>query len=54
MVTAEEIRKTMESYESEKAAILLESLDESSKILAKTYLSALLDKQNLEKRKVVG
>lgn len=51
MVSTEEIRKTITSPESEEVAVLLESLDENSKVLAKTYLSALADRQRLEKSK---
>ena len=51
MIHTEEIRKTMASSESEEIVVLLESLDENSKVLAKTYLSALVDRQCLEKSK---
>lgn len=54
MTNAEEIRKTIASTESEEVAVLLESLDENSKVLAKTYLSALADRQRLEKSKAVA
>lgn len=49
MANTEEIRKTIASPENEEVAVLLESLDENSKVLAKTYLSALADRQRLEK-----
>ena len=48
MANTEEIRKTIASPENEEVAVLLESLDENSKVLAKTYLSALADRQRLE------
>ena len=51
MANTEEIRKTIASPENEEVAVLLESLDENSKVLAKTYLSALADRQQLEKSK---
>ncbi len=51
MANTEEIRKTIASPENEEVAVLLESLDENSKVLAKTYLSALADRQRLEKSK---
>lgn len=51
MTNTEEIRKTMASPESEEVVVLLESLDENSKVLAKTYMSALADRQRLEKSK---
>ena len=51
MANTEEIRKTIASPENEEVAVLLESLDENSKVLAKTYLSALAVRQRLEKSK---
>lgn len=54
MTNAEEIRKTIASPESEEVAVLLESLDENSKVLAKTYLSALADRQRLERSKAAA
>lgn len=51
MINNEEIRKEMESGESKKVAAMLESLDENSKTLAKTYMSALADRQRIERRK---
>ena len=47
MANTEEIRKTIASPENEEVAVLLESLDENSKVLAKTYLSALADRKRL-------
>ncbi len=54
MANTEEIRKTIASPENEEVAVLLESLDENSKVLAKTYLSALADRQRLEKSKATA
>lgn len=54
MISTEEIRKTIASPENEEVAVLLESLDENSKVLAKTYLSALADRQRLEKSKAAA
>lgn len=51
MKNAEEIRKTVVAPDSEEVAKLLESLDENSKVLAKTYLSALADRQRIERNK---
>ena len=51
MANTEEIRKTIASPENEEVAVLLESLDENSKELAKTKLTAHADSQRLEKRK---
>ena len=48
MSNNEEIRKTIASSESKEVAVLLESLDENSKLLAKTYLSALADRRRIE------
>lgn len=54
MANTEEIRKTIASPENDEVAVLLESLDENSKVLAKTYLSALADRQRLEKSKAAA
>lgn len=51
MTNTEEIRKTVVAPDSEEVAKLLESLDENSKVLAKTYLSALADRQRIERNK---
>ncbi len=51
MAKTEEIRKTVVAPDSEEVAKLLESLDENSKVLAKTYLSALADRQRMERSK---
>ena len=51
MAKAEEIRKTVVAPDSEEVVKLLESLDENSKVLAKTYLSALADRQRMERSK---
>lgn len=54
MTNTEEIRKTVVAPDSEEVAKLLESLDENSKVLARTYLSALADRQRLEKSKAAA
>lgn len=54
MTNAEEIRKIVVAPDSEEVAKLLESLDENSKVLAKTYMSALADRQRLEKSKAAA
>jgi len=54
MTNTEDIRKTMASPESEEVAVLLESLDENSKVLAKTYMSALADRQRIEEAKLAA
>ena len=48
MAKTEEIRKTVVAPDSEEVAKLLESLDENSKVLAKTYLA---DRQRMERSK---
>lgn len=48
----DEIRKAMMDSDTEEVAKILETLDENSKVLAKTYLSALADKQRLENAKL--
>lgn len=49
MKGAEEIRKTMLSSDTEEVARILESLDENSIVLARTYMTALADRQKIEK-----
>lgn len=43
-----EIRKSMASSASEETIKILERLDEKSRTLAKTYLSALADRQRMD------
>lgn len=50
----EEIRKSMNGTDTKEVTALLETLDEDSKVLAKTYLSALSDRQQLEKSKLAA
>ncbi len=50
--SAEEIRKEMLSSDTEEVAKILESLDENSTVLARTYLTALADKQKIENAKL--
>lgn len=52
MKGAEEIRKTMLSSETEEVAKILETLDENSIVLARTYMTALSDRQKIEKMKL--
>ena len=49
MKGAEEIRKTMLSSDTEEVTRILESLDENSIVLARTYMTALADRQKIEK-----
>ena len=49
--SAEEIRKEMLSSDTKEVAKILESLDENSAVLARTYMMALADRQRLEEIK---
>lgn len=49
MSSMSEIKKGIQISDTRGIAILLESLDENSRILAKTYLSALADRARLDK-----
>ena len=51
-IKVEEIRKSILSSDTKEVTKILETLDENSKVLAKTYLSALADKQQLENAKL--
>ena len=52
MANTEEIRKSMNATDTKEVTDLLESLDDNSKALAKTYLSALADRQRIERIKL--
>lgn len=54
MKGAEEIRKTILSSETEEVAKILETLDENSIVLARTYMTALADRQKIEKAKLAA
>ena len=54
MKGAEEIRRTVLSSDTEEVTKILESLDESSIILARTYMTALADRQKIEKAKLAA
>ena len=54
MKGAEEIRKTILSSDTEEVAKILESLDENSIVLARTYMTALADRQKIEKAKLAA
>ncbi len=49
-----EINRAIVATDTKEVTELLESLDENSKVLAKTYLSALADRQQLEKSKLAA
>lgn len=54
MKGAEEIRKEMLSSDTEEVTKILETLDENSIVLARTYMTALADRQKLEKAKLAA
>ena len=54
MKTAKEIRKEMFSSDTEEVARNLEKLDENSMVLARTYITALADRQKLEKARMTA
>ena len=54
MKGAEEIRKTILPSDTEEVTKILESLDENSIVLARTYMTALADRQKLEKAKLAA
>lgn len=53
MKNAEEMRKVIVFSDTEEVIKILETLDESSIVLAGTYMTALSDRQKLEKAKLV-
>ena len=54
MNTAEEIAKTILSSDTEEVTKILETLDKSSMVLARTYMMALADRQQLEKARLAA
>jgi hypothetical protein len=54
MKNAKEIRKTMLSSDTEEVAKILETLDGNSIVLARTYMTALSDRQRIEKEKLAA
>ena len=54
MKGAEEIRKTILSSDTEEVAKILETLDENSIVLARTYMTALADRQKIEQAKLAA
>ena len=54
MKGAGEIRKTILSSDTEEVAKILETLDENSIVLARTYMTALADRQKIEKAKLAA
>lgn len=54
MNNAEEIRKSMFSTDTKEVAKILESLDENSVVLARTYMTALSDRKKIEEAKLTA
>lgn len=52
MRNTEETRKAMVSSDTEEVTKILETLDENSIVLARTYITALSDRQKIEKEKM--
>ncbi len=52
MRNTEETRKAMVSSDTEEVTKILETLDENSIVLARTYMTALSDRQKIEKAKL--
>lgn len=52
MRNTEEMRKVMVSSDTEEVTKILETLDENSIVLARTYMTALSDRQKIEKAKL--
>ena len=54
MKNTEEMRKEMFSPDTKEVAKILEMLDENSIVLARTYMTALADRQKLEDAKLAA
>lgn len=54
MKNAKEIGKTILSSDTEEVAKILETLDGNSIVLARTYMTALSDRQRIEKEKLAA
>lgn len=52
MRNTEEMRKAIMSSDTEEVTKILETLDENSIVLARTYMTALSDRQKIEKAKL--
>ena len=52
MANIDEIKKAISAPDTEEFIRLVEALDSDSQVLVKTYMSALADKQQLEKSKL--
>lgn len=54
MRDTEEMRKAMVSSDTVEVTKLLETLDENSIVLARTYMTALADRQRIEETKLAA
>ena len=54
MRNTEEMRKAIMSSDTEEVTKILETLDENSIVLARTYMTALADRQKIEKAKLAA
>lgn len=54
MRNTEEMRKAIMSSDTEEVTKILETLDENSIVLARTYMSALADRQKIEETKLAA
>lgn len=52
MRNTEEMQKAIMSSDTEEVTKILETLDENSIVLARTYMTALSDRQKIEKAKL--
>lgn len=52
MRNTEEMQKVILSSDTEEVTKILETLDENSIVLARTYITALSDRQKIEKEKM--
>lgn len=52
MKNTEEMRKAIVSSDTEEVAKILKTLDENSIVLARTYMTALSDRQRIEETKL--
>ena len=54
MKTAKKIREEISSSDTKEVAKILETLDENSIVLARTYMTALSDRQKIEQAKLAA
>lgn len=54
MKNSEEMRKAIVSSDTKEVTKILETLDENSIVLARTYMTALADRQRIEETKLAA